>query len=560
MTMNRLPLLTLLCLIISGASAWDDCTADKGSYSGDETIIVSYSFTSEPAPLQGMFWSIHGDETPNYERWHYDTACFAGGTGNWCLKDGGYPASGTIEFAASSLPFVGEYYVVVGSKEGGYEISTNTFMVDPTVHPSSTPSLAPSVSQHPSGAPSGTPSLSSAPSTSAVPSSAPIASPSSIPSSTPSSAPSLPDPTIAVSTSKASFFTTEMIEIQFDLFPARENVFVRLEGENGDFIWECAPGAAVGNPFCNKPNGELHRRGTISIPAKHLSVGQYMVHLGQIFGIQHQVYLTNTTITLHPPTEAPSSEPSSLPSSLPSSAPSALETLAPGLSSGQVYTYTLVHTLTDLCYDAAAGTGGETTFTGFPCPGDPSKIRWEYMSTRDHTKGANTHCLWDRQRHAADWLAVYMGTDVCGVGPTKYSLPMDPFSLPVGCPRPSSTWCNGPGEVYKSDVDCDGDGLLDQVCYNDSGSRGVLLSGSNCQETWPTAGVDKCPAVFGSCERPNLWCTHSGTTYKYTDCNGDGIPQHVCYDNAGHRGVIQSSTCGSSWPNAVKADCASVFP
>jgi len=52
-----------------------------------------------------------------------------------------------------------------------------------------------------------------------------------------------------------------------------------------------------------------------------------------------------------------------------------------------------------------------------------------------------------------------------------------------------------------------------------------------------------------SCVRPSGWCGHKGATYRYHDCDGDGIKDHHCYDNKGNSGVIESSRgCRHTWP------------
>lgn len=68
-------------------------------------------------------------------------------------------------------------------------------------------------------------------------------------------------------------------------------------------------------------------------------------------------------------------------------------------------------------------------------------------------------------------------------------------------------------------------------------------------------GVSPTPAPTGSsddgaaCPRPTGWCTHSGSTYKEQDCDGDGIADPTCSDWSGRFGVqMSASDCSDSWP------------
>lgn len=45
-------------------------------------------------------------------------------------------------------------------------------------------------------------------------------------------------------------------------------------------------------------------------------------------------------------------------------------------------------------------------------------------------------------------------------------------------------------------MDCDGDDLLDSVCYDLAGNRGIIGSGIDCTDTWPSVAASYCPPVF----------------------------------------------------------------
>lgn len=55
-----------------------------------------------------------------------------------------------------------------------------------------------------------------------------------------------------------------------------------------------------------------------------------------------------------------------------------------------------------------------------------------------------------------------------------------------------------------------------------------------------------------ACTRPSGWCTHSGATYSFEDCDGDGILDPVCRDTGGNVGVLSSGNhCIDSWPTGT---------
>uniref|UniRef100_A0A7M5X0Z8 Uncharacterized protein n=1 Tax=Clytia hemisphaerica TaxID=252671 RepID=A0A7M5X0Z8_9CNID len=114
------------------------------------------------------------------------------------------------------------------------------------------------------------------------------------------------------------------------------------------------------------------------------------------------------------------------------------------------------------------------------------------------------------------------------------------------CPRPAN-WC-GVGAAYFY-LDCDDDGIPDPVCSTLNGQFGVIESSNACESTWPS-GVCKSKAG-NSCPRGNNFCGQD-RTFTMIDCDADGIPDQVCTDASGNLGVLKSSSsCQLVWPNAI---------
>jgi hypothetical protein len=70
-----------------------------------------------------------------------------------------------------------------------------------------------------------------------------------------------------------------------------------------------------------------------------------------------------------------------------------------------------------------------------------------------------------------------------------------PQASPSCGARPyDGTWCGQQGSKFYTIEDCDGDGIVDHVCRDDQGQIGVIQSSNQCADSWP-GGV--CSAVPG---------------------------------------------------------------
>jgi hypothetical protein len=126
-------------------------------------------------------------------------------------------------------------------------------------------------------------------------------------------------------------------------------------------------------------------------------------------------------------------------------------------------------------------------------------------------------------------------------------------------------WCTGSTSTLKR-VDCTGSGkAMDWACIDSAGNRGTIIKKNGCARVWPNAPEESCPAAFlpatpASCEKPDNWCTHEGSKLSRVDCNGTGVLDWVCIDDAGNRGTItKANGCKQTWPNAQLSSCIKGF-
>ncbi|KAG2486405.1 hypothetical protein HYH03_014981 [Edaphochlamys debaryana] len=128
----------------------------------------------------------------------------------------------------------------------------------------------------------------------------------------------------------------------------------------------------------------------------------------------------------------------------------------------------------------------------------------------------------------------------------------------IDCVRPGD-FCRQEGDVYREGIDCDDDGLIDDVCDGPKGMRYVRLSSRGCLEAYGDhLPPSLCPAAWNvstrDCYHIDNWCGHAGSTYhEQTDCDGDGLLDNVCDDVTGHRWVRLTST-GCAWQEGYEGD------
>ena len=108
------------------------------------------------------------------------------------------------------------------------------------------------------------------------------------------------------------------------------------------------------------------------------------------------------------------------------------------------------------------------------------------------------------------------------------------------CPRPNgcqqTTW----DQTYQM-IDCDGDGIPDNVCSQSNGRLWYTSSRANCADSnkWTEreycwhkgSGMEEAVRI---CPRPKSGCSFKDqATYLLLDCDGDGIPDNVCSGQKG---------------------------
>ena len=111
-------------------------------------------------------------------------------------------------------------------------------------------------------------------------------------------------------------------------------------------------------------------------------------------------------------------------------------------------------------------------------------------------------------------------------------------SVAANCLRPKDrmsgnpTFCVAPNDRYY-ETDCDGDGLIDQFCYNPVTDESWLLSSlSNCNQQFGQGSLGPvCPVLAeAACPRPSPdWCTGTLQYYYEVDCTSDGFLDQYCY-------------------------------
>lgn len=137
--------------------------------------------------------------------------------------------------------------------------------------------------------------------------------------------------------------------------------------------------------------------------------------------------------------------------------------------------------------------GGERKVKACPRPRGWCKHKGEkYRSVDCNGDGALDHVCTNAQ--GARGL-ILSGKQCRSIWPyAARSLCVPAFGKAKECPRPRG-WCFGRGEKYRS-YDCNGDGVLDHICTNNRGARGMILS-PRCRSVWPKADRSLCVGVFG---------------------------------------------------------------
>ncbi|PNH04260.1 hypothetical protein TSOC_009589, partial [Tetrabaena socialis] len=165
--------------------------------------------------------------------------------------------------------------------------------------------------------------------------------------------------------------------------------------------------------------------------------------------------------------------------------------------------------------------------------------------------------------------------------PVPKLIPPPPYLFPnvaAACARPNG-WCDPSAAGANNNwvlraADCDGDGVTDWVCTDRASHRWVIRSTAGCAYQNGADGSGNapdsyCPALL-ACARPNYWCdpnaagSNNNWILRAADCDGDGVTDWVCTDDARHHGVIRSTAgCATGaetgWRTAPDSYCPALF-
>lgn len=115
--------------------------------------------------------------------------------------------------------------------------------------------------------------------------------------------------------------------------------------------------------------------------------------------------------------------------------------------------------------------------------------------------------------------------DVLMVTTVEKELAWSHYAKP--CAKPAG-FCQGAGDSYTGDHDCDEDGHKDPYCFDDTkGKHWIIRSG---EEGCPIEKNGKCEARCTV--NATDWCStahNSGFKYRDVDCDSDGLPDPFCF-------------------------------
>ena len=100
------------------------------------------------------------------------------------------------------------------------------------------------------------------------------------------------------------------------------------------------------------------------------------------------------------------------------------------------------------------------------------------------------------------------------------------------CERPLG-WCSDKTKGTFLNIDCDGDGITDNVCSDSDGTLWYTSSDEGCVAIRSPSGIcylkgSGMQQAIKICPRPVDTCDRPSDNYLIEDCDADGMPDNVC--------------------------------
>jgi len=99
-----------------------------------------------------------------------------------------------------------------------------------------------------------------------------------------------------------------------------------------------------------------------------------------------------------------------------------------------------------------------------------------------------------------------------------------------------------------SERDCDGDGLPDPFCQDNASAQSQGVAHGFMSSKHGCTSTYPLGGCGRTCLIPPHWCRGEGDNFTFRDCDGDGIPDPTCSSPAGSAHLPSASKCKDSFP------------